>query len=112
MTTTNVEQAETSLGYQPRSRGLDHVHDHHTPRRLQLRQLSLTIQGEPARVSMCHCLECQRRTGAVSSNQARFRREQIAFAGAATAWTRSSASGNALTLPLLSAMRIHGLLGG
>jgi hypothetical protein len=26
------------------------------------------------RISMCHCLECQRRTGAVASNQARFRR--------------------------------------
>ena len=40
-------------------------------------QLQLTIEGEPARISMCHCLECQRRTGAVSSNQARFRREQV-----------------------------------
>ena len=30
---------------------------------------------------MCHCLECQRRTGAVISNQARFRREQVIFAG-------------------------------
>jgi len=35
---------------------------------------------------MCHCLECQRRTGAVISNQARFRREQVTFAGKATAW--------------------------
>jgi hypothetical protein len=26
------------------------------------------------------CLECQRRTGAVISNQARFRREQVTFA--------------------------------
>ena len=33
-------------------------------------QLSLTAEGEPVRISMCHCLECQRRTGAVSSNQA------------------------------------------
>ena len=44
-------------------------------------QLNLTHRGEPARISMCHCFECQRRTGAVISNQARFRREQIAFAG-------------------------------
>jgi hypothetical protein len=28
-------------------------------------QLRLTIEGEPSRISMCHCLECQRRTGAV-----------------------------------------------
>jgi hypothetical protein len=60
-------------------------------------QLHLTIQGEPVRISMCHCIECQRRTGAVISNQARFRREQIAFAGAATEYKRSSDSGNALT---------------
>jgi hypothetical protein len=60
-------------------------------------QLNLAIAGEPSRISMCHCLECQRRTGAVLSNQARFRREQIAFAGKSTAWTRTAESGNALT---------------
>ena len=48
-------------------------------------QPNLTIQGEPARISMCHCLECQRRTGAVISNQARFRREQVNFG--ASFWT-------------------------
>jgi hypothetical protein len=61
------------------------------------RQLHLAIAGEPSRVSMCHCRECQRRTGAVLSNQARFRREQITFAGASTAWTRTAESGNTLT---------------
>ena len=60
-------------------------------------QLSLTIEGEPSRISMCHCLKVQRRTGAVISNQARFRREQITFEGNATAWTRRAESGNALT---------------
>ena len=60
-------------------------------------QLYLRIEGEPSRVSMCHCLECQRRTGAVISNQARFRREQVTFAGQATAWRRKAESGNALT---------------
>src|SRR5215471_11726608 len=60
-------------------------------------QLHLAIEGEPSRISMCHCLECQRRTGAVLSNQARFRREQITFAGKATTWTRTAESGNALT---------------
>jgi hypothetical protein len=39
-------------------------------------QLYLTVEGEPSRVWMCHCLECQRRTGAVIGNLARFRREQ------------------------------------
>jgi hypothetical protein len=75
-------------------------------------QLHLTIEGEPSRISMCHCLECQRRTGAVISNQARFRREQVTFAGNATAWKRVAESGNALTLSFLSGMRFHRLLGG
>jgi len=60
-------------------------------------QLHLTIEDEPSRISMCHCLECQRRTGAVVSNQARFRREQVTFAGTATEYTRSADSGNSLT---------------
>ena len=60
-------------------------------------QLHLTIEGEPSRISMCHCLECQRRTGAVISNQARFRREQVTFAGNTTKWMRAAESGNALT---------------
>jgi hypothetical protein len=61
-------------------------------------QLHLTIDGEPSRrISMCHCLECQRRTGAAISNQARFRREQVAFVGKATAWMRTAESGNAIT---------------
>src|SRR5262249_39101654 len=41
--------------------------------------------------------ECQRRTGAAISNQARFRREQVTFAGKSTAWMRTAESGNALT---------------
>src|SRR5947208_8089048 len=60
-------------------------------------QLRLEIEGEPSRTSMCHCLECQRRTGAVISNQARFRREQVTFAGKTTAWMRTAESGNAVT---------------
>jgi hypothetical protein len=42
-------------------------------------QLRLTIEGEPSRIWTCHCLECQRRTGAVIGNLARFHREQIIF---------------------------------
>jgi hypothetical protein len=46
---------------------------------------------------MCSCLACQRRTGAVISNQARFRREQITFSGEVTAWVRAAESGHTLT---------------
>ncbi len=60
-------------------------------------ELHLTIDGEPARISMCHCLECQRRTGAVISNQAGFRRDQVTFTGKTTKWARTADSGNVLT---------------
>ena len=60
-------------------------------------EIELTIEGEPARISMCHCLACQRRTGAVISNQARFRPDQVTIAGNATTWTRRAESGSAVT---------------
>ena len=60
-------------------------------------QLHLTIEGQPSRIAMCHCLACQRRTGAVISNQARFQREQVSIAGEATTWTRTADSGHSLT---------------
>ncbi len=60
-------------------------------------QLHLTIEGEPVRVSMCHCLACQRRTGAVISNQARFRPEQVNVEGNSTAWKRTAESGSVVT---------------
>lgn len=60
-------------------------------------QLNLTAKGEPVRISMCHCLACQRRTGAVLSNQARFPRERITVSGASTTYTRTADSGNVLT---------------
>jgi hypothetical protein len=45
-----------------------------------------TARRTRSRPAMCHCLECQRRTGAVISNQARFRRDQVTIAGKTTAW--------------------------
>ena len=60
-------------------------------------QLHLTVEGEPSRIWVCHCLACQRRTGAVIGNLARFNREQITFNGVATAWKRRGESGNTLT---------------
>jgi hypothetical protein len=60
-------------------------------------QLHLTVEGEPSRIWICHCLECRRRTGAVAGNLARFQRDQITFNGQATAWKRTGESGNRLT---------------
>ncbi len=61
-------------------------------------QLSVSCQGEPIRVSICHCLACQKRTGSVFGTQARFNREQVkAITGKSTAYTRKADSGNELT---------------
>jgi len=47
-------------------------------------QLTARVVGEPVRVSICHCLACQRRSGSVFAEQARFPRENVSIAGAST----------------------------
>jgi hypothetical protein len=44
-------------------------------------QLHLTVEGDPIRVSMCHCLACQRRTGSAFGIQARFTSDQVNVVG-------------------------------
>lgn len=56
-------------------------------------QLRLSCEGEPVRVSICHCLECQRRTGSVFATQARFARAGVTVAGHSTTWARTGDSG-------------------
>lgn len=60
-------------------------------------QLRATCEGEPVRLSMCHCLECQRRTGSPFGVQARFRCEQVAVEGTATEFSRVGDEGNRVT---------------
>lgn len=51
-------------------------------------QLSAQVTGEPVRVSICHCLACQRRTGSPFGQQARFLRENVTVSGQSTAYVR------------------------
>jgi hypothetical protein len=44
-------------------------------------QLRLTAEGEPVRISVCHCLACQRRTGSAFGVQARFPVESVRIEG-------------------------------
>jgi hypothetical protein len=60
-------------------------------------QLRLSCSGEPIRVSMCHCLACQRRTGSAFGVQARVRRQDVSFEGRSTAFTRAGDSGGRCT---------------
>jgi len=57
-------------------------------------QLSLNCEGDPIRVSICHCLACQKRTGSVFGVQARFARDQItSITGESKRYTRIGDSG-------------------
>lgn len=59
-------------------------------------QLSATVEGEPVRLSMCHCLDCQRRTGSVFGVQARYPREDVTISGASSEYARVADSGNTI----------------
>jgi hypothetical protein len=58
-------------------------------------QLTLVARGAPIRVSMCHCLACQRRTGSTYGAQARFATENVTISGASTEYVRIGDEGNA-----------------
>jgi len=53
-------------------------------------QLSLTVTGDPDRVSICHCTACQRRTGSAFGVQARFAADQVQMTGRSTEYARTS----------------------
>lgn len=57
-------------------------------------QMHVTCDGEPLRVSACHCLECQKRTGSLFGVAARYPRDGVAIEGRSTTYRRNSDSGN------------------
>ncbi|MGA9319528.1 MAG: GFA family protein [Xanthobacteraceae bacterium] len=57
-------------------------------------QLRVNVVGEPVRVGICNCTQCQRRTGAAFAVGAFFPNSQISgIEGAHKAFTRSSDAG-------------------
>ena len=60
-------------------------------------KLAVVVRGEPVRISVCHCLECQRRTGSAFGAQARFHSADVEVSGESTAYRRIADSGNAIT---------------
>lgn len=50
-------------------------------------QLRVTCIGEPLRVSVCHCLNCQRRSGSAFAVQARFPTGNVHVDGETTDWS-------------------------
>jgi len=57
-------------------------------------QLMARVVGAPVRISICHCLACQRRTGSVFGVQARFPRENVSISGASTEYVRTGDEGS------------------
>jgi hypothetical protein len=51
-------------------------------------QLKVTCDGEPVRVSICHCLACQRRTGSAFAIQARWPSDHVTIEGHSTQYVR------------------------
>jgi hypothetical protein len=60
-------------------------------------QLTATIEGDPVRISMCHCLACQRRTGSAFGAQVRFAAKDVVISGRSTSWVRVGDAGTAIT---------------
>jgi len=60
-------------------------------------RLQLVCSGEPRKVSMCHCLECQRRTGSAFSIAVFYARDMVRVErGEAASFERPSASGKSV----------------
>jgi hypothetical protein len=60
-------------------------------------QLTAVCEGEPVRVSVCHCLDCQRRSGSAFAAQARWPEQQVTLAGDYREWQRVGDSGSTAT---------------
>ena len=59
--------------------------------------VSVACTGEPTKVSLCHCLACQKRTGSTYGIGAFFPDAAIAHKGETRAYTRPSDSGHSVT---------------
>lgn len=60
-------------------------------------QLRASVSGDPVRVSVCHCLDCQKRSGSAFAVQARWPAAQVAIEGQSSSWINFAESGNRIT---------------
>jgi hypothetical protein len=59
--------------------------------------LSVDTEGEPLRISVCHCFACQRRSGSAFAVQARFPRTRTTITGPSTTYVRTGDAGGTCT---------------
>ena len=60
-------------------------------------QYRATCTGEPVRVSVCHCLDCKKRSGSAFAAQARWPDEQVTQEGDFREWSAAGDSGKIAT---------------
>jgi hypothetical protein len=60
-------------------------------------QLKATVTGEPVRVSVCHCLNCKKRSGSAFAVQARWPKEDVRIEGGSKTFVKVADSGNRAT---------------
>jgi len=59
--------------------------------------LTAACEGEPVWISVCHCLDCQRRSGSAFAAQARFPESSVRIEGPSRAYRRTGEGGNSAT---------------
>lgn len=57
-------------------------------------QLTATVEGDPVRVSVCHCLNCKKRSGSAFAVQARWPAEDVTIEGESKSYEILADSGN------------------
>ena len=55
--------------------------------------LTAVATGTPARISVCHCLDCQKRSGSAFSAQVRFISDDVTITGPFNSWRTTGDSG-------------------
>jgi hypothetical protein len=60
-------------------------------------QLKATVTGDPVRVSVCHCLNCKKRSGSAFAAQARWPTKHVEIEGNSKTFVKAGDSGNPAT---------------
>jgi len=60
-------------------------------------QLEATVTGDPVRVSVCHCLNCKKRSGSAFAVQARWPTDRVDIEGRSKTHVMVADSGNSAT---------------
>ena len=57
-------------------------------------QFRATVTGDPVRISVCHCLHCQKRSGSAFAAQARWPDADVTLEGSWREWSTTGESGS------------------